>query len=500
MVNKQEFEEILKRRNAELILISNVQKALYDNRELEELVDIVGEGLREILSPEYLQISTFNLEKELESILYSVVKGKRKNTETTSFTRVSNQLLQTKQLLIINEKDTEHSGDSDSVTSRELQPKSEICVPVIAGHDVAGSISLRNELNEIAYDKSDLVLITNLADTIGVAIKKSKSENELQKVLTDLNAAQEQLIQQEKLATLGQLTAGIAHEIKNPLNFVNNFSDVSLELIEEAREKVRLVTEDRGLDSEKLKVKSEKEKSPFEGGSEHSEQGDDASSGKDNSPVLILEILDDIEANLRKIHEHGSRADNIVTSMLLHSKGGSGNPEPVNLNGLIRDYVNLAFHGMRAGLRPINVEIRYNLDETIREVPLVAEDFSRVILNLCNNAFDAMRDKLTADSRQLSDSPDQKYEPRLKIRTLQLENIITIEIEDNGSGIPDEIKDRILQPFFTTKKGTEGTGLGLSISRDIVKVHGGDLKIDSRSGNGSTFIITIPINQNIETG
>jgi signal transduction histidine kinase len=346
-----------------------------------------------------------------------------------------------------------------------------------------------------------------LEETIEELEQKRKAVEEsnlaLQKTLEDLNAAQDQLVQQEKLASLGQLTAGIAHEIKNPLNFVNNFSEVSLELVEEVREEVRRGTKDGGPGSEKAqlrqgfdeqaKVKSEKSPSPEGipmggGGAEAiAEVGDVTISANDETTSLILEILDDIEANLRKIHEHGTRADGIVKSMLQHSRGGDGKMEPTPLNPIIKEYVNLAFHGMRAGKEPINVDIDLQLDENVGEVPLVAEDFSRVILNLCNNAFDAMRDKLTGDG-----GPGTGYVPKLTVRTISENDRITIEIEDNGPGIPDEIKDKILQPFFTTKKGTQGTGLGLSITNDIIKAHGGRLDIESRAGEFTTFSVRLP--------
>jgi len=214
-----------------------------------------------------------------------------------------------------------------------------------------------------------------------------------------------------------------------------------------------------------------------------------------------LALSNDIGANLKKIHEHGSRANGIVQSMLMHSRGGSGKMEPTDLNALVKEYVNLSFHGMRAGKETINVDIDLQLDENVGEVPLIAEDFSRVILNLCNNAFDAMRDKLTGDrgpeTGERTNSNDQapnskRYSPKLTVRTISKNGKVSIEIEDNGPGIPDEIKDKIMQPFFTTKKGTQGTGLGLSITNDIIKAHGGNLELSSSPG-GTNFTIIIPV-------
>jgi len=172
--------------------------------------------------------------------------------------------------------------------------------------------------------------------------------------------------------------------------------------------------------------------------------------------------------------------------MLQHSRGGDGKMEPTPLNALVKEYVNLAFHGMRAGSDPINVDIDIQLDETIGEVSLVAEDFSRVILNLCNNAFDAMGEKAKMKSEK-----GEEYNPKLSIRTQQKENTVTIEIEDNGPGIPEKLKDKILQPFFTTKKGTQGTGLGLSITNDIIKAHGGNLEIKTKEEDCTVFVISL---------
>jgi signal transduction histidine kinase len=359
-------------------------------------------------------------------------------------------------------------------------------------------------ISEFKLDRTEKVKRTTailLEETIEELELKRKAIEEsntaLQKSLEDLRAAQSQLIQQEKLASLGQLTAGIAHEIKNPLNFVNNFSNVSLEMIDEALDELR---------------KEERRKTKEEG-----------------APALALalvsDILADIKINLTKIHEHGSRADGIVKSMLQHSRGGTGKMEPTDLNALVKEFTNLAYHGMRAGKDPIEAEVTIDLDETIGEIPLVYEDFSRVILNICTNAFDALRGSGIGDqgsdntpkasnvlkdgavipeghSQQVTDGAVTLNEvrdlpqvtdgvpSRLTVRTHRDGNHVTIEIEDNGPGIPDEIKDKILQPFFTTKKGTQGTGLGLSITHDIVKAHGGSIDILSQPGK-TIFLIKL---------
>lgn len=275
---------------------------------------------------------------------------------------------------------------------------------------------------------------------------------ELEKSLKDYQELQEQLLLQEKLASLGQLSAGIAHEIKNPINFINNFSELSIEYVEEIGEGLQKLNE--------TEVKEE-----------------------------IDDLLQDIKANLKKILLHGKRADGIVKSMLMHSRGGQGEFVPTNLNSLIQEFVNLAFHGMRAGKTPINVSFEWNLDTEIGQVSIIAEDFSRVIVNLCNNAFDAMRSKLNTLG-EVEEKTD--YQPKLSIRTKQIGNKIITEIEDNGAGIPEPILNRILEPFFTTKKGKEGTGLGLSITHDIVKAHKGTLSILSMEGEFTRFEISLP--------
>jgi ligand-binding sensor domain-containing protein/signal transduction histidine kinase len=273
-----------------------------------------------------------------------------------------------------------------------------------------------------------------------------KAYTKLESAHENLKSTQAQLIQQEKLASLGQLTAGIAHEIKNPLNFVNNFSGLSLEFLEEIEEELAKMEESEALEN-------------------------------------IKDLLGDIKVNLTKIKHHGGRADGIVKSMLMHSRGGSGSMEPADVNEVIKEYVNLSFHGMRANKNPINVDLVYDLDETLPKIPLNTEDFSRVILNLTKNAFDAMRDKII--------SAGSDYKAILIVRTKDLGDKIIIEVEDNGPGVPDDIRDKLLMPFFTTKKGTEGTGLGLSITHDIIKAHNGSLDISTLVGMWTKFTITL---------
>ncbi|MEX0997359.1 MAG: ATP-binding protein [Flavobacteriaceae bacterium] len=272
---------------------------------------------------------------------------------------------------------------------------------------------------------------------------------ELRVSLEELKATQAQLIQSEKLASLGQLAAGIAHEIKNPMNFINNFSELSLEYVDELKEALAKLNQNE--------ITSEMD-----------------------------ELLDDVAENLKKVHHHGTRADNIVKSMLMHSRGGTGTMEPTDLNALIREYVNLAFHGMRAGKSAINVTIDLQLDETIGAVSLNTEDFSRVILNLCKNAFDAMRTKGLS-------TKNETYQSVLSIRTYKDDaQVVHLEIEDNGPGVPDSIKEKLFQPFFTTKKGTEGTGLGLSITHDIITKHKGRIEVISEENHFTRFHIYLP--------
>ena len=362
---------------------------------------------------------------------------------------ITEKIILQKEPLLINQN-MDKAYDKIQAEKRGTMAMSYLGVPIMAGKKAIGVISVQSTSTINRFTEYDQRLLTTIAANVGVAMQNAEAYQKLQSALTDLKAAQQQLVQQEKLASLGQLTAGIAHEIKNPLNFVNNFSDLNLELFEELRELIPT----------------------------NSANSDD-----------IDAILSDIEANLKKIFEHGTRADGIVKSMLLHSRGGSGEKELIDINLLVKEYVNLAFHGMRASKTPINVAIELELQEDLEKVPIIVEDFSRVILNLANNAFDAMREKIAT----ISKTQVPPYKPKLTVRTKSDKNGISFEMEDNGPGISDELKDKILVPFFTTKKGTQGTGLGLSITNDIIKAHGGEISLASKLSEGTTFTINLPV-------
>lgn len=276
---------------------------------------------------------------------------------------------------------------------------------------------------------------------------------ELSDTLQQLKATQAQIIAQEKLASLGSLTAGIAHEIKNPLNFVNNFADLTIELTDELSEEL---AEHQGrLDTE--------------------------------SWEYITDLLQDIKLNADKIHSHGQRADRIVNSMLLHSRGETSEPQATNLNSLLEEAINLAYHGMRAQNRAFNITIETDFNEALPPVTLVVSDMNRVFLNMINNACYATHQKALAEAAN--------YAPTLFARTRDLGNRVEITIRDNGLGIPPSVCNKIFEPFFTTKPTGEGTGLGLSMSYDIItQEHQGAIAVDSQPGEYTEFVITIPYN------
>jgi two-component system, NtrC family, sensor kinase len=273
--------------------------------------------------------------------------------------------------------------------------------------------------------------------------ESKKQKEEIQNTLTELRSTQKQLVQSEKMASLGELTAGIAHEIQNPLNFVNNFSELNKELADELEQEI-----DKGNYAD------------------------------------AKAIAKDIKENEEKINHHGKRADAIVKGMLQHSRSSSGTKEPTDINALADEYLRLAYHGLRAKDKSFNVTINSEFDENIGKINIIPQDIGRVTLNIINNAFYVVDEK--AKSGILN------YEPTVSVSTKKIADKIWISVKDNGNGIPQKVLDKIFQPFFTTKPTGQGTGLGLSLSYDIVKAHGGEIKVETKEGEGTAFIIQLP--------
>ena len=292
---------------------------------------------------------------------------------------------------------------------------------------------------------------------------KKKANQVIQKAYLDLKNTQAQLIQSEKMASLGELTAGIAHEIQNPLNFVNNFSEVNTELIEE-------------LKAERSKLKGERDEK------------------------LEEEILNDLKENEEKINHHGKRADAIVKGMLQHSQTSSGQKELIDINALADEYLRLAYHGLRAKDKSFNSDFNLELDKNLPKIKVIPQDIGRVLLNLINNAFYTVDKKTKHPMPEASDikaTDDNTYKPNVTVFTKTTKSPsgdlgVMIKVKDNGEGIPEQVRAKIFQPFFTTKPTGSGTGLGLSLSYDIVKAHGGELKVVSKEGEGAKFILKIP--------
>jgi signal transduction histidine kinase len=305
------------------------------------------------------------------------------------------------------------------------------------------SVLLEETIDELEKKRADV-------EQVNAALKKS---------LEELKATQAQLIQSEKMASLGELTAGIAHEIQNPLNFVNNFSEVNRELIEELKDAIAL-----------------------------------------NDQEEIQEILKDLAENEDKVKHHGKRAEGIVKGMLQHSRSSSGQKELTDINELADEYLRLAYHGLRAKDKSFNAEFKTDFDPNLPRINVVPQDIGRVLLNLINNAFYAVSEKAARHSEPEHSEgeesgaavPKESYKPEVVVSTHKLDGKMEISVRDNGEGVPEQVRDKIFQPFFTTKPTGSGTGLGLSLSYDIVKAHGGELSMKTTKDEGSNFVIVIP--------
>ena len=331
--------------------------------------------------------------------------------------------------------------------------QSYLSVPLLRNGGIEGALTIISARRD-AFSKRHIELIQTFADQAIIAIENTRlfdevqtRTRELEQSLSDLRKAQDRLVQSEKLASLGQLTAGIAHEIKNPLNFVNNFASLSRELLEELRETLERLPEDARADAD--------------------------------------DLMGLIDSNLEKVASHGRRADSIVKNMLLHSREGSGERARVTVNAMVEEALNLGYHGARAEKPGFNVTLERDFDPRAGEADLYLQEITRVLLNLISNGFYAIA------KRKLDEGPD--YAPTLKVTTRDLGHSVEIRIRDNGTGIPDEVRAKMFNPFFTTKPAGEGTGLGLSLSHDIVvKQHGGTLDVETAPAKFTEFVITLP--------
>ena len=440
-------------------LLSQIGRNITSTLNLDTILNTVYTNVNKMMDATVFGIGIFNQDEKNIEYRMSIENGKRYQPYIRNMVD-KNQFpvwcIENKKEVFINDIHSEYSNylpniDMTILSSAKMEdgslpenPSSLIYIPLMVKDMVIGLISVQSYQKNV-YTPYHLNILRTLASYTSAALYNASSFEALQKTLNELKLTQSQLIQSEKMASLGELTAGIAHEIQNPLNFVNNFSEVSNELIDEMNAEL----DNGGIDEVKA-------------------------------------IAVDIKQNLAKINHHGKRASSIVKGMLDHSRTSNGIKVLTDINILADEYLRLSYHGLRAKDRSFNADFKTVLDPTIPKISIVPQDFGRVILNLINNAFYAV-------SKKGKEAPEG-YHPSVTVLTKKLEGTIEIRVRDNGEGISKEIADKIFQPFFTTKPSGEGTGLGLSLAYDIVtKGHGGKLTVSSKKGIYTEFTIVLPL-------
>ncbi len=437
--------------------LSEIGQKITSTLNLELIFNTVYESVNSLLDASVFLILIYNKKDNTLDCKLSIEKGEKLpefsfNLEDKN--RFAVWCVNNRKPVFMNDVDVDYIN----YIEHRVKPKagtyasSIIYFPLIVEDRIIGAISVQS-FNRNAYTQIHFDILNNLAMYASIALDNAYAYEAINAAHKELKEAQSQLVQAEKMASLGQLTAGIAHEIKNPLNFINNFSELSIDLSKE------LVEE---LEQYKDKIDPK-------------------------SLDYIKEILGDLEQNVRKINEHGKRADSIVKGMLLHSRGKSGEFQKIDINNLLAEYVNLAYHGFRAQDSTFNVKIETDYDKTLEPLNVVPQNLSRVFLNTINNACYSIHEK----KKERKDS----FEPILSVSTKNLDSKVEVRIKDNGKGIPKDILEKIFNPFFTTKPTGKGTGLGLSLSFDIiVQEHKGDIRVESEEGEYAEFIITLPKN------
>jgi len=428
--------------------LSLIGKRISSCLSANNIIEEINDNINDILDADVFSIGFHKEDNNSIEFTSTIEKGKKLPPHFISLSNKNHYAVLCfiqQEKIIINDFDLDfnkYCGDLQIQTMEKTE--SAIFLPLINREKPIGVITVQS-FKKNAYNDYQVEIFRNLANYCSLALQNIDSHWRLESVNEELKNVQDKLIIQSKLAGLGEITAGIAHEIQNPLNFVNNFSEVSQELLEEMKEEL---------------LKGEYRQA--------------------------VAIFDDIKQNLDKINAQGKRADSIVKGMLQHSRGIPGQKEPTDINALAEEYLRLAYHGLRAKDKSFSATLKTDFDESIGKIEVVPQDIGRVILNLLTNAFYAVNEK-----RKLW---VQNYVPTVTIKTKKNKDRVEIIVGDNGNGIPQNVIDKIFQPFFSTKPSGQGTGLGLTLSYEIItQGHDGELKVDTREGEGSAFKIYLPL-------
>lgn len=439
--------EAQSRRREDAEKLSEIGRAITSTLSVRGIIDTVYENVNALMDASVFAVGVLNEPEERIDFPNSKEQGQTLPTfahDLSDPNRLSVYSFTKQEDIVIGDYVNEYKKyiDVDLPPIQGESPSSILYLPLVHQGKSVGVITAQSFAKH-AYSDYHLSVLRSLASYAAIALDNADAYRKLGATIENLKAAQARLVQSEKMASLGEMTAGIAHEIKNPLNFVNNFAELNAELAEELAEALR--------------------------------------NGDDPAP-----ILDDIKNNAGQIQAHGKRADSIVRAMMQHASGGAGHQELTNVNPLVEEYIGLAYHGMRASTKNFNVELVKKFDDEAGAIPMVPQEVGRVLLNLLGNAFYVVRERANQEG--------QDYKPTVTITTKRLSNSVEVRVTDNGSGIPEHVKERIFEPFFTTKPTGSGTGLGLSLSYDIVtKGHGGEMTVESEPGEGAEFIITLPL-------